>query len=171
MTIFELTPAQTLQLSQVIDLEIGLLHYGTVLGSDVYFSRQYKRDSWRNASDGDKQKLLYQVTQHFELLNYKGSKTVETQLLQFPRGGDTVVPSNIEYAVYEEAYQILIGRDYEQESQNLNIVQHRFGPVSTTYRNGDSTTNNVTAGILSSVAWRLIYPYLRRADEIQIIRV
>lgn len=171
MTINTLSLPQPLSFVQIVDLEVGLLHYGTVLGGDVYFSRQYKRDKWRTTSDGDKQKVLYQATQHLELLNFLGDKTDSDQLLQFPRGGDTVVPANIEYATYEEAYQIIAGKDYESELNTLGIQKQQFGPVSTTYMNNQSPMPFVTAGILSSVAWRLVSPYLRRAEEIQLIRV
>ncbi len=156
---------------QTLDVPPGREFYGTVVGADVYFSRKYGHEVWKNAKDDDKIAVLIEATQHIDLLNYYGSKTVSSQVLEFPRGGDTSVPTNIIYATYEEAYQILSGRDIVNEVRDLGVYQRKFGPVSTTYLQNINAPLHVAAGIISSIAWQLLCPYLRRADSVTLVRV
>ncbi|MDE1971181.1 MAG: hypothetical protein KGI50_06445 [Patescibacteria group bacterium] len=146
-------------------------YYGSVQGGDVYFARKYGRDAWKEAEDDDKVAVLTEATQHIEQLNYFGRKTSCTQTMQFPRGGDTSVPLAIQYATYEEAYQILLGRDVDEDARNRTVQQRKFGPVSTTYLLDARQPANVGAGILSTIAWRFLIPYLRRAEDITLVRI
>lgn len=145
--------------------------YGSVFCGDIYFSNLFGREEWKCASDQDKNAALFEATQSIDRFNYLGQKTTCTQKLQFPRGNDTCVPKDIEYATYEEAYQILTGRSNEDELAAFRMQQQRFGPVHVQYMPGARLPPNVAAGILSSKAWRLIAPYFRRAEEIKLIRV
>lgn len=156
---------------QTIDEPVIEPYYGSPQGGDIYFSRKYGRDAWKCATDDDKIAVLTESTQHIENLNFFGTKTNPTQTLQFPRGGDSAIPTAIIYATYEESYQILIGRDVDQETSNRNIQQRKFGPVSTTYLLNARHPANVGAGILSTVAWRLLLPYLRRSEDLTLVRI
>ena len=146
-------------------------NYGTVAGGDLYFAQLFGRDEWKEATSEEKQQALFEATQHIDRFSYIGCKNTDTQLLQFPRGTDTTVPQDIEYATYEEAYQILCGRDIEADLRELRVQQRRFDKVHTTYMPGIKPTPNVAAGILSSKAWRMIFPYFRRVDEVHLVRV
>lgn len=148
-----------------------MAYYGTPEDGDVYFAQLYGRREWKDALTADKRAALFEATQSIDRFNYLGSKTSTTQELQFPRGGDTTVPKDIEYATYEEAYQILKGGDVEDELQKIRVQQEKFGQVQTQYFPGTKPSENVTAGILSSKAWRLIVKYFRPANQIQIVRV
>jgi len=145
--------------------------YGSVSDGDLYFANLFGRDAWKEASVADKNAALFEATQTIEMYNYRGDKTDPNQTLQFPRGGDTVVPTNIVWAAYEEAYQILRGRDNEAEVKDLRVQQRKFGQVVTQYMPGAKAPPNVAAGMLSSKAWRLLTPYFRLAEEIKLIRV
>lgn len=147
------------------------LYYGSPQGGDVYFSRKYGHDAWKAASEDDKISVLVESTRRIDLLNFFGRKTISTQPQQFPRGGDTQVPKEIAYAAYEESYQILLGRDIDQETLNRNVQQRKFGPVSTTYLMNARYPANVGAGILSTVAWRFLIPYLRRSEDVTLVRI
>lgn len=161
--------AQTLLFTQ--NCEYDPDYYGTIAGGDLYFSRLIGREEWKCASGGDKLAALFEATQHIDRFNYLGTKATSNQYLQFPRGLNTTVPKDIEYATYEEAYQILCGRDIEDELESLRVHQRKFGTLQTTYLQGVRPAPNVTAGILSSKAWRMIYPYFCQPDEIQLVRV
>lgn len=165
-----ITNEQAITVQQIVDAEISVDYYGSVEGSDVYFSRFYKRDLWKTTKDADKVKLLYQATQDIDRLNFKGNKTSEKQVLQFPRGGDKTIPITIEYATYEIAYRILQGVDSEEETEKLGIESQQYGSVKTLYKQNNPLPN-VTAGIVSSNAWRMLLPYLRRAEELTLVRV
>jgi hypothetical protein len=145
--------------------------YGTPDDGDLYFARLLGREEWKDATGEEKYAALYEATQHVDRFNYIGDKADPTQYLEFPRGLDTTVPRDIVVAVYEEAYQILCGRDIEEELNEVRVQQRRFGSVHTQYMPGVRPAPNVTAGILSSKAWRLIYPYFRRVDEVHLVRV
>lgn len=146
-------------------------YYGSPLGGDIYFSRLMGREEWKSADDETKLQALFEATQHIDRFSFIGAKATVAQYLQFPRGLQTTVPLDITYATYEEAYQIMLGRDIEDELNELRIQQRRFDKINTQYMQGVKPSPNVTAGILSSKAWRMIAPYFSRADEIQLVRI
>ena len=146
-------------------------YYGTPYDGDIYFARLVGRVEWKTASLEDKYAALFEASQVINSFNYIGCKTDDSQILEFPRGLDLLIPQDIKYATYEEAYQILCGRNAEEELNELRIQSHKFGTVQTQYMQGVKPPPTVTAGMLSSKAWRLLSPYFRRAEEIQLVRV
>ena len=148
-----------------------MAYYGTVEDGDIYFAQLRGRTEWKTATSTEKLQVLFEATQAIDMFNYIGCKTSESQELQFPRNGETTVPRDIVYATFEEAYQLLCDRDSDEELRELRVQQRRFGQVQTQYMPGVKPASNVTAGILSSKAWRLISQYFRQVTEIQIVRV
>ena len=102
-------------------------------------------------------------------LNFLGDKTSDTQELQFPRGGDSVVPAAILEACCELAIVFLDDVEINMEIDDLRILRHHFADVRNTF-NGDVAPDYVTAGIPSAVAWQLLLPYLRDSRTAAIVR-
>jgi hypothetical protein len=141
-------------------------NYGTPEDGDLYFAQLFKKDIWKNSSRDDKQASL-----NIDRFNFVGCPATTTQTLQCPRGLQTSIPTDIIYATYEEAYQVLSGKDIEDALNEYRIQERRFANIHTIYIPGVKVPQHVAAGILSSKAWRLIYPYLSRPDEITLVRV
>jgi hypothetical protein len=143
--------------------------YGDIASANDYFLRRLKTDAWDSASDDDKLKALRQATRAIDRLNFTGDKASDTQILQFPRGNDTVVPTDIEYATYEEALQLLSDVDIQSEVDGLNITSNSFASVKTTY-DRKIVSEHLMSGIVSYIAWTYLIPYLRDHQELKLIR-
>jgi len=145
--------------------------YGTLVDSNTYFSTlRYDRQAiWANSSEAARAACLGEATNLIDMLNFEGDKTDEEQELEFPRDGDTEVPTPIIHAAYEIAYQILSGRDVDIELENVEKVAVAFGQ-----RRVDKEKSFVseakTNGIPSERAWKLLKPFLRDPHKVKIIR-
>lgn len=168
--------------------------YGTVVDGDVYFATRLHSEAWDLASALDKTKALYTATRSIDRLNFKGNKTAVynlyigvtdpdditdaqiraaslTQELEFPRDGDTTVPKEVEEACYEIAYSLLDGVDPEMEIENIGLSGTSFAGVKTNYDRTNQPVEHLSNGIASSMAWRLLKPYLRFSRAVKIFRV
>ena len=143
--------------------------YGSAAGGDTYFSTRMGAEVWDSATTADKEKALSHATRAVDRLPLIGSKTSDTQTLEFPRGGDATVPTKIVEAIYEEALQLLDGRDIEIERHNDSVVAESFAGFRSTYRL--RSEDHLGAGILSTEAWRLISPYVQSSDSLRLDRV
>lgn len=94
-----------------------------------------------------------------------------SQELEFPRGADTEVPSDIRRACYELAYSLLDGADPERELENLGIVSQGYASVRTTYSRAGVPNEHIVNGVPSALAWRLLRPYLRDDHAVKLSRV
>lgn len=147
-----------------------LLIYGSLNDANNYFTNKLNGLMWTEASISDKTKALLQATRAIDRLNFIGEKTDSGQSLQFPRNDDDNIPVAIDIATYEEAYQILSGRDSEIEQNGSNVLSRSFASVRTAY-DRSYIAENVRAGILSQVAWSYLVPYLRDPNTVHIDRV
>lgn len=95
----------------------------------------------------------------------------KAQLLEFPRGADTVVPEAIRRACYELAHTLLDGKDPEIELENLGIVSQGYASVRTTYSRTHVPVTHIVNGVPSALAWRWLQPFLRDDDAIKLSRV
>jgi hypothetical protein len=93
------------------------------------------------------------------------------QVLEFPRGEDTVVPETIRRACYEIAYSLLDGKDPELELENLGVVSQGYSSVRTTYSRSQVPIEHLINGIPNALAWRLLKPFLRDGDAVKLTRV
>jgi hypothetical protein len=166
-------------------------YYGTIEGANAYFEARLHSPAWTESAVADRPKALQQATAIIDSLNFKGYKAAvyavllanpsatvaevyvaeANQELEFPRDADTEVPSVIERACYEIAYALLDERDPEMELEALAVTSHRYGPVATSYERGMSPVEHLVHGIPSMVAWRLLKPFLRDANEVKLSRV
>jgi hypothetical protein len=168
--------------------------YGSVVGGDAYFTTRLHSEAWDLSSAVDKAKALYTATRSIDRLNFKGNKTPAynlylavtdpndvtdddirianlTQELEFPRDGDTTVPIEIEQACYEIAFSLLDGVDPEMEIENLGLTSTSFAGVKNSFDRLSAPIEHLSNGIASSLAWRMLKPYLTFSRIVKISRV
>lgn len=138
--------------------------------ANTYFTTRLNTEAWDGATDDEKTAGLTMATKAMDTLNYLGDMADEDQELQFPRGDDSTVPVSIQEACAEEAMALLDGRDPELEFENLDMKAQGYSNVRSTY-NRESPSENILAGIMSVIAWRLIKPYLRDNLSVELHRV
>jgi hypothetical protein len=143
--------------------------YGSVEKANNYFSSRLNCQKWNNFDNTKKFVALVEGTRYVEKLNYSGVKASDTQALQFPRGTDTLVPVNIEYACYEIAYALLKGVNPTTERENLFVKVQGYGQFRTEYRN-DTVMPWIAAGIPSLEAWEYLLPYILPRLELDLLR-
>lgn len=156
-----------------------------------YFAQRLHETAWSAASDADREKALVAATQIIDGLNFKGCKhsvytlldansaadaseiqsAEASQALEFPRGTDTEVPEAIRRACYEIAYALLDGKDPELELENLSVESMGYGQVRTGYSRNQVPIEHIINMVPSSVAWRLLRPFLRDGDAVKLSRV
>ncbi len=145
-------------------------YYGNLTRADQYFGERLNTRAWDTAILSDRTKALIMASRAIDRLNFAGEKAVSAQVLQFPRGIDTAVPQDVEFACYELAFAFLDGVDSEQEANSVGVASDAFSGVRTTY-DGDSYAEHMRAGIPSIMAWEYLKPYLRDPREIALSRV
>lgn len=143
--------------------------YLTDVQADALLANVVNTAAWDAASSGDKNKALYSASQAIDRLDFAGDKTDESQDNEFPRDGDTVVPSDIEWAVAYEAMALIQGMDPEFENENLAVARDRYGSVTTEYLN--VPRDNINNGIMSTKAWQFLLPYLNDLRTIDMVRL
>ena len=156
-----------------------------------YFAQRLHETAWTDATDANREKALIAARGIIDSLNYKGYKASVYTLLQanpsaaqeqiraaeasqpleFPRGADTEVPEAIRIAEYEIAYALLDGKDPELELENLAVSAMGYGAVKTSYERSQLPIEHIVNLVPSSVAWRLLKPFLRDSDAIKLSRM
>ncbi len=172
-------------------MAVNLTYYGTLDEADSYFAKRLHEAAWTAASALDREKALIAARAIIDALNYKGNKNSVYTLLQanpsatqeairaaeasqpleFPRGADTVVPEAVRVASYEIAYALLDGKDPELELENLAVNAMGYGAVKTSYERAQLPIEHVVNLVPSSVAWRLVRPFLRDSDALKLLRL
>lgn len=146
--------------------------YGTVAKADTYFltERFDLNQLWAGETDQNKTAAMNMATRAIDNLNFTGDKNDAGQSLEFPRGTDTTVPLDIEYACYECAYSFLDGFDPEREGELEASIAVSVGPTRER-KAADFVPIHQKHGIPSVTAWRLLIPYLRNGREVTLSRV
>ena len=170
---------------------MNFTYYGTLAEAIDYFANRLHETAWSNADVTDRPKALLAATRIIDTLNFKGDKhsvwlllqtnaaatdsdiraADASQALQFPRDDDTDVPEDIRRACYEIAYTLLDGKDPEIELENLRVNTESYGGTKTIYGNDLTYVEHLINMIPSSLAWRLIRPFLRDEDAVRLVRV
>ena len=144
--------------------------YLTIIEAQTYFNTRLHTQPWDCAIDDEKTKALAMASKIIDRLNYEGEKTNEAQVNQFPRDADILVPQDIMDATTEIALSLLDGVDPELEFENLAMITQQYGTIKSTY---DRSINQEykMAGVPSMTAWRMLKPYLRDSQGIDLNRV
>jgi len=178
-------------------MALNVTYYGTLVEAEEYFGKRLHEWAWFAASSGDKEKALIAARRLIDGLAYKGYKNavylvLETyaegvvltddqlagvraaeasQANEFPRGADTEVPEDIRVAQYELAHSLLDNKDPELELETLAVASSTYGGVKTVYERGQVPIEHLINMIPNAVTWRLLRPYLRDGDSIELSRV
>jgi len=170
---------------------LGMIYYGTLVEADSYFASRLHERAWFDADPADRPKALWAATQIIDALNYKGNKhsvytlllanpsasqdeiraAEASQPLEFPRGADTTVPEAVRIAAFEIAHALLDGKDPELELENLAVNSMGYGAVKTSYERSQLPIEHIVNMVPSSVAWRLLKPFLRDSDALKLLRL
>jgi len=147
--------------------------YDTYVNADTYFAARLHVDAWDDATNSDKTKALTEGSSRIDRLQFRGSKVLETQDLEFPRyygdeaDGTETVPDDIKIACYEVAFALLEDIDIDYDP---SVTGRVFADVRTTY-DRMSPQAHLLAGIPSVYAWKFLQPYFARAKSIKTYRV
>ncbi len=165
--------------------------YATIQEAEDYFDERLHDSAWRVASASEKPKSLLAATRIIDTLSYKGYKNAvytllqndpeatqeeiraaeASQALEFPRGADTDVPQQIQWACFEIAYSLLDGVDPDIELENMSIRNHGIGSVRTSFNRNQEPLEHFMNGVPSATAWKYLRPFLRDDDHIRLVRV
>ncbi len=156
-------------LSVIETLPLKLDYYGSVLEGDTYFNNVLSNDAWIGATNPHKRVALIQASLQIDTYNFKGSKLISDQILQFPRDFQTDIPEQILYATFELAYQLLKGKNREKIASMSGLKRDRFDKIETEY--DPRYISEATRNHMPSTAWSYIKPYLRDTAELTIERV
>ena len=143
-------------------------NYQTATQVDTYFSTRVGSFAWDDAVDADKNKAVAHATWIIDQLEYKGEKSVSTQVNKFPRNGNST-PQAILNAHSEICNALIDGVDIEKEFIGM-------GGMSSTYANvkfvkqQDSFQEHIRLGIPSISAYRLLAPYMLGHKNIKLNR-
>ena len=138
-------------------------------GDNLALNRLFT-SAWDSASDANKTAAVKMGTDIIDTLNFIGDRTVSTQDLEFPRDEDTAIPIEIQRACFEIALALLDGADPEFDFASLKLVSQGISSARSTY-NRDSDLPHIIAGVPSITAWRLLKPYLRDMQNIELCRI
>lgn len=196
---FNRTCGGPVSLLQVVDFEIShplpllavsstMPSYVTLSEAQEYFANRLHSGLWDTSPVSERNKALAEATVAIDTIRYAGVRAsvyatiqaggdddailaaIADQVLEFPRGSDTVVPQAIKDACCEEAFSRLDGKNPDEELEDLAVVSQGYSSVRTTY---DRTfaQEHLNAGIVSPRAWRFLKPFIVEVRDVQIHRV
>ena len=172
-------------------------HYGTLVDANLFFGKRLYTTAWDKANGARRTAALNEATELVDQFDFIGEKyavqvtldaqadtydwttdaaclalrTAEvSQPLEFPRGDSNVVPTEIEYATYLVAKELLAGRSVEKDLENLALKSAAIGGVKDSYQRDGNLVEHLTHLIPSPEAWALIKPFLRERDTFTIKR-
>lgn len=122
--------------------------YVTVAEADTYFADAYGRGKWATSAQADREALVISASRSLDqYMSWSGQKATDTQSMEWPRKGaydrsgnlisDTIIPSQLKYAVYELAYYMLDTggalsfADQTVDMVKLGSIEVEFTPNST----------------------------------------
>lgn len=139
---------------------VSITPYCTLEEAQTYFDDvRLDADAWDDSESLKQLKALKAATLSIDRLSFIGKKTTSTQLYEFPRDGDTLVPDEIKRACCELALAFLDGVDPDLEDEALGDVVDAYATVRVT-SDVNVRKDHIKAGIPSIQAWRFLLPYL-----------
>ncbi len=143
--------------------------YIVVVDAQEYFDDRLNSEAWDEATDTDKLKALKTATRLINNLRFIGKKLDPDQPNEFPRIGQTAVPTAIEEATCELALVLLDQVDPNMEIENTAISGENYAMARSSY-NRDFVMAHVRNGIPSSEAWARLVPYLTDPLTLRLVR-
>ncbi len=88
-------------------LVVGTNTYISLADAEIYFTNRFGSSAWTALSNTDKEKLLLSATRLLDkYATFEGEKADPDQLLEFPRYGELIVPTDIISAQCEIAVSV-----------------------------------------------------------------
>lgn len=135
--------------------------YVTIEEAERYFQQRFPCEEWEEASTEEKEKAIATATLAIDRQLFKSRKTVDTQILAFPRYPDTVVPDRVKAACLEEALAVLkTKKDKRKILQREGVQSFALGDLSESYGEGAG------GGLYSQDAREFLRPWLVGAVSI-----
>ena len=131
----------------------------------VWIFHQQTPPPWRDSTNGAFDRQAAEIYHQAER-NAEGS-----QPLEFPRGGDTVVPEAIRIAEYELAFSLLDGVDPQMELENLAVTAQGYAEVRTHFERNMVPIEHLINLVPNPLAWSLLKPFLRDEQALKLSRV
>lgn len=151
---------------------VAITPYADRTYANAYFAERLSTVAWDNASNGDKDKALKMATLLIDQLPYIGYKNDESQAREFPRNNDTEIPQEVAMACAEVAKALLEGNNLESLYEKSGISSESQGGASASYTgNGPAELLGACNGLPSPMAARLLNPWLRDFEVINLTRV
>ena len=146
------------------------MNYLTIAEAQTYFDTRLNTEAWDEANATDRNKALAMSTRIINQFNYLGSKTVDSQTNQFPRGGETEVQQEILDACAEIAFNLLDGVEPDLELENVGVVHQGVSSAKTTY-DRSFVAEHLANGVPSATAWQMMKPFMVDVNSVSISRV
>lgn len=144
--------------------------YLTTNECNTYLEGKYHNYAWVAATEAARTKAIITAGRLMDSLAYTGEKTDEAQEHQFPRNGDTVIPTDIKNACAEITFHILDGFDAEKELASLSLTSQGFASARSTW-DRNIVPEHLRYGIPSAVAWGILKKQLRDVEAVQLTKV
>ncbi len=158
-----------------------------------YFAQRLHETAWTDASDTDREKgpdCRPRDHRRPELQGSQAQRLYALWLLRYDpalprktfgpprrasrwssrRGEDEEVPEAIRIAEYEIAYALLMAKT-RNWSWKPGKSAMGYGAVKTTYERSQLPIEHIINMVPSSVAWRLLRPFLRDSDALKIVTI
>lgn len=129
----------------------------------------FNTEPWTSATDVQKLAALRFASRLINQLPFDGDKADPDQFLAFPRNEETEIPTAIQEATVLCAIRILDGYDPEIEAENMHMTSQTYSGVRSSYEAG-RVPENMYMGIPSFQAYKLLVPYLRDRNAINLTR-
>jgi len=143
--------------------------YATEVEAQAYFDTRLNTEPWDIADNATREKALAHATNIIDRLNFVGCKAVSTQVNQFPRGADTVIPEAIKSASAEIALALLDGVSPELEYENVFMTSQGYGGLRSSFDRSVKAPH-ILAGVPSFIAWTYLKPFLFDPLNIELYR-
>ena len=172
-----------------------MAQYSTRVEADAYFAERLHSALWDASSVADRNTSLIQASRIIDDLQFAGMKNAAhvvwlplkdniltdanrlainvagaTQALDFPRGSDTSIPTDIKEACNEIAFALLDGRDPDADTEGLTQISQGFSSVRSTYTRA-YIPEHLVNGVPSATAWRRLKRYVVDKAGTRISRV
>lgn len=141
-------------------MTVGTDSYITVAEADTYVSGHYLTTSdqyraWDALDDTQKAVILVQSCDQIERIPFSGYKTDSSQVLQFPRDGNTDVPLVVLYAQIINALSILTTPAASENPASRGVRTYTIDGFSETFFAGvgsaPTLSSNVAYAMLVSI--------------------
>jgi hypothetical protein len=154
-------------------MPISIDIYGTIEDANEYFATRLYED-WSGQPESKQFAALLAATRAVDLLAryglLAGYKTVTSQDLEFPRNGDTEVPQDLLFAVFEEAAERLRGRDPAIELEQTKVNSEQTGGRGASFDRNSKAFVGLQHGFVSITAWQYLAQFLESQATFDITR-